>query len=275
MSPAPFIISHDTFIKANNGKTNVKEDAIVKSEAGVKKKEVIKNAAPDNCDDKNNKQNKLAKINHKNSSSSKKLAEEASCLQIGKNIFEQPVISIEPATPPPAPGLSDEKMKQSGEFESDHLERKQSSDICENAENFTASSKSAGKNSGQSDLQEDLKGHGPECSTIQRRGSRKKKLKSKKTDDESKNTPEKSNFGDGSTKSVPINDTPEHGQDETKTILDNLTEKEITVITQVLTSRQTRSRPASREDIVTEPELRGNRSPGNPIIFCAIFSRLK
>ena len=168
------------------------------------------------------------------------------------------------------------KMKQSAEFESDHLEHKQSSDICKNAENFTASSKSAEKNSGQSDLQEDLEGHEPECSTIQRRGSRKKKLKSIKSDDESKNTPEKSNFGDGSTKSVPINDTPEHGEDATKNILDNLTEKEITVITQVLNSRQTRSRPASREDMVTEPELMGNRSPGKyPIIFCAIFSRLK
>ena len=124
-----------------------------------------------------------------------------------------PLISVEPATPP----VLEEKTK------------------CQ--ESRPGRENGAGKHSGQQEIRE---------GKVKRRGS--KKVRSKKIDYEAKFQEEKSDIGAPS--KIDVTELGEHNTEngDKRTNYEDLTEKEKNVITEVLNSRQTRSRPQSRTE---------------------------
>ena len=177
-SPAPFIISHDTFIRPANivrnivTKDNSEEAAVedAKVQTDLKKTEDPNQAT--NCGDKKVKQNKLVKNDSDKGQVKSKRGTETK-LQLKKS-FTKPLISIEPATPP----CSEATV---AETESQEFRSKPDNEIVH-----------AAVSDDDYNVVEDKSGQHNECCedelnksdcTLQRRVSRKKLRSSRKTDD--------------------------------------------------------------------------------------------
>ena len=214
VSPTPFIVTHDTFIRDNRGD--------------------------------NKKTDKTAAVsNGKDSGALRKL-------EVGR-FSQPPVISVEPATPPVL-----EQRRECPESRADR-ELQTEDDGCKPREKYACrKGKLRQKKSGPSDQVEC-----PENDDgIKRRNS--KKLRSHKTDDGAK-IPEESQIGGPS--KYPENCVTSQPQPagDARASGDKLTEKEKTVITEVLSSRQARSRTGSRSE--------GAVSPGEiRVFFSNIFT---
>ena len=201
VSPTPFIVTHDTFIR-DNRKTANKTTALSGN---------VKDPAP------------LRK------------------LEVGR-FCQPPVISVEPATPPVLEARTEcqeSRADRELQTEDDNCKPREKS-VCKKG-------KLRQKKPGPSDQV----GQPENEEKIKRRDC--KKLRSQKTDDGAK-IPKEAQIGCPSKYPEKcLTSEPEPPGDTRANNCDKLTEKEMTVITEVLSSRQTRSRTSSRSEVDVSP----------------------
>ena len=202
VSPTPFIVTHDTFIRdSKRDSKNTEKTSVVsagKDPAAPKK------------------------------------------LEVGR-FCQPPLISVEPATPPVL-----EHRTESQESRADR-ELQAEDDSCKPRDKYVCKKgKLRQKKSGPSDQVQR-----PENDDkIKRIDS--KKLRSEKTDDGAK-IPKESQIGGPSKYPEKCVSSEPEATGDARASGDCLTEKERTVITEVLSSRQTRSRTQSRSEGVVSP----------------------